>query len=331
MTPPTILEYTSLTGSYLGALGFTKRLEQLMLHTVPLQSLLDWLSKPKGPNLVEASVAVAPEKALVLAVSKKVLYEEKPPLVGVGLVYKPHYISPVPFSAAYVRLNVWHSTGSNGESENKLTASHLLFVSISEMSDVIPIVLQHPILFDVASREAMEETGEPMSPLSFRGFRLHTAWTQQPGGEVTRQITSPHFLGEGNSSTLEYESEKFPQGLKQGQKRALSLKPPSPDHWNIALDLILPLALDESRQRGEAKRAAQSLGERSKGAKLSPTEAPTPRESPQPEAGGSGVALPIKSIPHRERVLETTREILASVHALHLQTMHEMAGVWELD
>ena len=214
---------------------------------MPLQSLLNWLSKPKGPNLVEASVATVPEKALVLAVSKKMLYEEKPLLVGVGLMYKPHYMSLVPFSAVYMQLNVWHSTGSNGETKDKLTASRLLFVSISEMSDMIPIALQHPVLLDVASREAMEETGEPMSPFSFRGFRLHTTWTQQPGGELTRHITFPHFLGEGNSSTLEYESEKFPQGLKQGQKRALSLKPPSPDHWNIALDLVLPLALDESR------------------------------------------------------------------------------------
>ena len=228
MTPPTVLEYTSLTGSYLGALGLTKPLEQLMLCTVPLQSLLDWLSKPKGPNLVEASVAAVPEKALVLAVSKKMLYGEKPPLVGVDLMYKPHYISLVPFSAAYMQLNVWHTAGSNGESKDRLTASHLLFVSISEMSDVIPVVLQHPVLLDVASREAMEETGEPMSPLSFRGFRLHTAWTQQPGGELTHHITFPHFLGEGTLSLLKYELEKFPQGLRQGQKRALSLKPPSP-------------------------------------------------------------------------------------------------------
>ena len=270
MTPPTILEYTGLTGWYLGALGFTKPLEQLMLCAVPLQSLLDWLSKPKGPNLVEASVAAAPEKALVLAVSKKMLYEKKPPLVGVGLVYKQHYISPVPFNAAYMQLNVWHSAGSKGESENKLTASRLLFVSISEMNDVIPVALQHPVLLDVASREAMEETGEPMSPLSFRGFRLHTAWTKQPRGELTRQITFPCFLGKGSSSTLKYESEKFPQGLKQGQKRELSFKPPSPDHWNIALDLILPLALDESRRRHKAKQVAQGLEERSEGAKLSP-------------------------------------------------------------
>ena len=47
-----------------------------MLRAVPLQSLLDWLSKPKGPNLVEASVATAPNKALVLVVTKQMLYGE---------------------------------------------------------------------------------------------------------------------------------------------------------------------------------------------------------------------------------------------------------------
>ena len=124
-----------------------------------------------------------------------------------------------------------------------------------------------------------------MSPLSFRGFRLHTVLTQQPGGELAHLITFPHFLGESNLSLLEYESEKFPQGLRQGQKRALNLKPPSTEHWNIALDLVLPLALDESRQRCEAKQMAQGLEGRSEGAKVSPTEAPTPGESPQLEAG----------------------------------------------
>ena len=248
LTPPSVTEHTSLTVSYLGALGFTKPLEQLVLHTVPLQSLLDWLSKPKGPNLVEASVAAAPEKALVLAVTKNMLYAEKPPPVGVCLVYKPHYVSPVPFSATYMQLNVWHSAGSNKESEDKLTASHLLFVGISEMSDVIPVAVQHPILLDVASKEAVEDTGEPMSPLSFRGFRLHTIWTQQPGGELACNVPFPYFLGESTSSLLEYESEKLPQGLRQGQKRVLNLKPPSTVHWNIASDLVLPLALDECRQ-----------------------------------------------------------------------------------
>ena len=210
LTPPSVTEHTSLTALYLGTLGFTKPLEQLVLHIVPLQSLLDWLSKSKGPNLVEASVAAAPEKALVLVVTKSMLYGEKPPLVGVGLVYKLHYVSPVSFSAAYVQLNVWHSAGSDKESEDKLTASHLLFVSISEMSDVIPIVVQHPVLLDVASKEVVEDTGEPRSPLSFRGFRLHTIWTQQPRGEVAHNVPFPYFLGESTSYLLEYKSEKLP-------------------------------------------------------------------------------------------------------------------------
>ena len=174
-----------------------------------------WTGCPsqKGPNLVEASAAAVPDKALALAVTKRMLYGAESPLVGVGLVYKPHYISTEPFSAAYMHMHVWHAAGSNVESEDKLNSSCLLFVNISEMSDVIPVVTQHPILLDVATKETMMRTVEPMDPLSFRGLRLHTVWTQQPGGDLVHQIAFPHLLGESTSSMLEYEPEKFPQGL----------------------------------------------------------------------------------------------------------------------
>ena len=161
------MEHTSWTGVYLGALGFTKSLEQLMLHTVPLQSLLDWLFKPRGPTLVEASETAAPYKALAIAVTRKTLYEEQPPLVGVGLVYKLNYVPTVPFSAAYMHLNVRHSAASNEESENWLGEPCLLLVNISEMSDVIPVAVRHPIFLDLTSQEMMGGTGEPVSPLSF--------------------------------------------------------------------------------------------------------------------------------------------------------------------
>ena len=159
-----------------------------MLCTVPLQSLLDWLSKPKGPTLMEASVKMAPYKALAIAVTNRMLYEEKPPLVGVGLVYKLHYIFTVLFSAVYMDLNVWHSAASNEESENRLDAACLLFMDIFEMSDVIPVVVRHPILLNLASQETMGGTGEPVSPLSFRG--LDTA--SQRGDDSP--YFSPSFL-----------------------------------------------------------------------------------------------------------------------------------------
>ena len=117
LTPLRVTGHDDQLGAYLGTLGFTKPLEQLVLHTVPLHSLLDWLSEPQGPNLVETSETVAPYKALAIAVTKRMLYEEKPPQVGVGLVYKPHYILTVPFSVAYMHLNVWHSAASHEESE----------------------------------------------------------------------------------------------------------------------------------------------------------------------------------------------------------------------
>ena len=318
-------------GTYFGALGFTKPLEELVLHAVPLQCLLDWLSKPKGPYLVEASTAAAPDKALVLAVTKRMLYGEETPLVGVGLMYKPHYISMEPFSATYMHLHAWHAAGSSVESEDKLNSSRFIFVNVSEMSDMIAVVTQHPILLDVATKETMMRTGEPMAPLSFRGFRLHNVWTRQSGGDLVRQVTFPHFLGETTSSMLEYEPEKFPQGLMQGPKMAINLRPLSGDHWNIATDLILPLAVDTFRQWRDAKRAAQGLGEESEGAKVSPKEAPAPRESPQVVAGSSRAAPPTETTHKGERAFETARKILEHIHTIRLQTMHEMRSVRELE
>ena len=109
--------------AYFGALTFTRPLEKLVFWTVSLQVLMDWLFKPKGPHLVEACGAATPKKALAITVTRRMLYGEGAPLVGVGLVFKPHYIYTEPFSAAYMHLHVWHMAGSQVESEDKLTSS----------------------------------------------------------------------------------------------------------------------------------------------------------------------------------------------------------------
>ena len=167
LTPLRVTGHDDWLGVYLGTLGFTKPLEQLMLRTIPLHSLLDWLSEPQCPNLVGTSETVVPYKALAIAVTKRMLYEEKPPRVGVGLMYKLHYILMVPFSVAYMHLNVWHSAASHEESEKQLNVPCLLFMNISEMSGVIPVAVCHPIWLDWVSREAMEGTVGPGSHHSF--------------------------------------------------------------------------------------------------------------------------------------------------------------------
>ena len=191
LQPPTMLEESSSTKAYFGALSFTKPLEKLVLCTVSLSILLDWLSKPKGPHLVEATSGANPEKALAISVTKHMLYKNEVPLVGVGLVYKPHYISAEPFSAAYMRLNEWHKVGSQSTSEDRITSSKLPFVNPSEASCVVLTALQHPILLDVANRAMLEVREETLSPAQLRGFRFHTLWSRQPGGELIRQVGFP--------------------------------------------------------------------------------------------------------------------------------------------
>ena len=193
LTLPSLEEHTSSSAAYLGALGFTKPLEKLVLHAVPLQSLLDWLSQPKGPHLVEASVATVPEKALVLATTKCMLYGEDTPYVGVGLMYKPHYIFTESFCATYMHLHVWHAAGSSADLANKLSSSRFILVTVSEMSNVIPVAVQHPVFLDVAPKETMKRTGELMAPLFFRGFKLHTVWNRLPGGDPVHQVAFPHL------------------------------------------------------------------------------------------------------------------------------------------
>ena len=136
-------------------------------------------------------MTAVPHKALAIAVTHRTLYDEEVPLVGVGLVYKLTYVPTVPFSTAYMHVNVWHSAASNKESEDRLGGPHLLLVNLSEMSDVIPVAVRHPVLLDLTSKEAVGGTGEPVSPISFQDFRLHTTWTQPPEGELVHHISFP--------------------------------------------------------------------------------------------------------------------------------------------
>ena len=244
LTPPSLEEHTSSLSAYLGALGFTQPLDRIVLRTIPLKSLLEWLSKTRDPNLVEATTGGASEKALVLAATKHTLYEEDPLSVGVGLVYKPHYISMESFCSAFMHLSMWHTVASNEDSTDKLDSARIILVSISETSEVVPVTQPHPIFLDVTGKEVMEKTGEPLAPLWFWGFRLHTVWSRPPGKEPLCQIAFPHLWEEVTTPMLEYEPEKFPQSMWQGPKIAISLRPPSSLHWNIESNLILTITMD---------------------------------------------------------------------------------------
>ena len=110
-----IEKHTESQTAYFGALSFAKPVEELEFWTVPLQTMLFWLSKPKGPNLVEPQAPApglglaVPYRALAIAVTREMLYRDGGPLVRVGVVYKPSYIPTLSFSITYMHLNEWHS------------------------------------------------------------------------------------------------------------------------------------------------------------------------------------------------------------------------------
>ena len=130
---------------------------------------------------------------------------------------------------------------------------------------------------------------------------------------------------------LEYEPEKFPQSMRQGHKMSVNLRPPSSEHWNIESDLMLTLTMEMYKQRCEAKRAEQDPGWESAGAEASPKEMPVPEKTPQAVAGGSKAASPMETTHQGERDLETMLGIIEHIHALHLQIIHEMGGMREVE
>ena len=89
--------------------------------------------------------------------------------------------------------------------------------------------------------------------------------------------------------------------------------------------------MDTYQWRREAKRAEQDPEQESTGAEASPKEAPVPEKAPQVEASGSKAASPTETTCQGERDLETTLGIVECIHALHLQILHEMGGMREVE
>ena len=320
-----MLEESSSTKAYFDALSFTKPLEKLVLRTVSLSILLDWLSKPKGPHLVEAPSGADPEKALAIGVTKRMLYKNEVPLVGVGLVYKPHYISAEPFSATYMHLNEWHKAGSQLTLEDRITSSKLLFVNPSEASSMVPMALQHPVLLDVANRAMLEVREETRAPAQLRGFRLHTLWSRQAGGELIRQVGFPRLFGESSAPLLEYTPEDIPLDLFQSPKIAITLTPPSENHWNVVSDLILPTTQHHFQEWREAKEASLHPGKAPEAAEALSADKSSPQEAPPAKSeANKGASSP-------QWVLETTQGILERIHASRLKALYEMGSTRELD
>ena len=241
--------------AFLGALGFTRLVEQLVLLSVPLPSLLFWLSRPKGSNLVEATIpaeevrTTSACRSMAIAVSEEMLYKDRCPLVGVGLVYMPPYLPQVPFSVAYMNLCEWRDV--QVASENWLVGTRLMFIHASEASEFLPVAEGHPVLLDASTTEVLGDIETSASPLSLRGFQLHTVLVPLAEGGKARNIVLPRFQGGSASALILYDEETVSPELGPQPPMRISLCAPSQDHWTIVLDTVFPSTIEEYRRLRE--------------------------------------------------------------------------------
>ena len=196
---------------------------------------------------------------------------------------------------------------------------------------MMPDALPHPLFLDVIDKEAVEETGEPLAPCWFWGFRLHTVWSRPPGEEPVHQITFPHLQGDTTAPMLEHEPEKFPPSMQQGLKVAIPLRPPSSRHWNIDSDLIFTIAVDTHCRRYEAKKTGQDQERESVGAGESPRETPAPEGASLATTGSSQAASPTETACQEEQDLEVALSAIRCIHTICLQTIQNMGCMREVE
>ena len=74
------------------------------MRTASRASVLDWLTQPKGPHLVDGTSTPDSLTALAILVTPEALYDPDSPRVGFGLIYKAPYIWAALFSEAFFFL-----------------------------------------------------------------------------------------------------------------------------------------------------------------------------------------------------------------------------------
>ena len=123
--------------------------------------------------------------------------------------------------------------------------------------------------------------------------------------------------GDASTVLVMYEEEVFPPELGHHPNIEVDLQAPAMDHWNVASDKILPLTMEKfQHQRSD----------------MAPPS--TQAEVFHPEGMGDGATARPRdrgAAPSREQVLEATQNILTQVHDLHLQSMHKLGSIREMD
>ena len=286
-----------------------------------LAKVLDWLTQPQGPHLVDGTSTKDPLTALAILITPEALYDPDSLMVGLGFVYKAPYIRAASWSEAYFNLKL----ASQAEASNRTTGAKIIFVQIQESSQVIPLTGVPTLFLDVKTSEDITDSKDPRPLQDFRGFKLHQViftGVSPPIGQVALpclQSTTVFHWAPRQKQVLLLELEEEPQ-------LTVALSAANSNHWNIVNDPIFPSCLDEFKVSHEASLASEAAtltrGASSQGESSTPPQELPFMTWPQPP--------PTPTLEWQE-VDERVAEVMDQVHNLHLQMVQEMGFIWEID
>ena len=227
---------------FFSSLNFAVPMGAACIHSVLLDSILNWLLRPQGSVLSEGPAkdknGQIPHWVLDIIAELSFLYngDGQPvefPTVGLGIIFKPPYMRHVSFSTAYFYLNQWRAKKDTGIAEERM-----MFVNIASDCDLGPHIEPYPLQLNFVSGELQDELQETFPLHWFRGFKLHQVLIIQPDnpqGGVAPYVYVPccgrhePFLSPSIPDTplTVYED----QGTWD-----LRMAPTSKEHWALLVD-----------------------------------------------------------------------------------------------
>ena len=164
--PAHIRNHTKDSDCYFGALGFTLPVEELTLRSTSLTNVLNWLTQPHGPSLVDGTSAENKLMALAILVSPEAFKDPDSPLVGLGFLYKAPYIQTASWSEAYFEIKL----ASQAEAGCHPLETKVIFVQIQTDSQVIPLPSVPTLFLDVKAPEDITDSKASRPTRDFRIF-----------------------------------------------------------------------------------------------------------------------------------------------------------------
>ena len=295
--------------------------EELTLRTASLTNMLDWLTQPQGPHLVDGSSTENPLTALAILIAPEALYDSDSPMVGLGLVYKAPYIQTTSWTEAYFDLKL----ASQAEVGNQPTRTKVIFVQIQASSQVIPLPGVPTLFLDVKTPEDITDSKAPRPPQDFRGFQLFQVVMKSEDPPST-QVAIPRLQGKTECSWISKQDQVLPPKLEEAPQITVPLSVADPHHWNIVNDPIFPSCLATFRVRHEASLASGTAasigGASSRGGGSIPLQ----------ELPSASWQLPPPTPPLEwQEINKRVTEVMDQVHDFHLQLLQEIGFVWEID